>query len=45
MDLGAALDFALAAACLKHSIPGDFSPLGEADVLAFLSSDNLGVKR
>jgi 2-dehydro-3-deoxygluconokinase len=41
----AALDFAVAAACLKHSIPGDVNLLGEADMLAFLEQDGFDVKR
>jgi 2-dehydro-3-deoxygluconokinase len=41
----ATLDFAIAAACLKHSIPGDVNLLRESDMLAFLSHDGLEVKR
>lgn len=41
----AALDFALAAACLKHSVPGDANLLGEADMLAFLADDGFEVRR
>jgi 2-dehydro-3-deoxygluconokinase len=41
----AALDFGLAAACLKHAIPGDFNLAGEADVKAFLAQDGLDVRR
>lgn len=41
----AALDFATAAACLKHSIPGDVNLAGEAAVLAFLEQDGLDVQR
>jgi 2-dehydro-3-deoxygluconokinase len=40
-----ALDFAIAAACLKHSIPGDVNLLREADMLAFLSQNGFEVKR
>jgi 2-dehydro-3-deoxygluconokinase len=41
----AALDFAVAAACLKHSIPGDANLVGEADILAFLEQDGIDVQR
>ena len=41
----AALDFALAAACLKHSLPGDANLLGEADMLAFLADGGFEVRR
>jgi 2-dehydro-3-deoxygluconokinase len=37
-----ALGFAVAAACLKHSIPGDFNLIGEKDVLALLAGDASG---
>ena len=37
-----ALEFATAASCLKHSIPGDFNLVGEAEVKAFLGGDALG---
>lgn len=40
-----ALDFAMAATCLKHSVPGDANLLREADMLAFLSEDGLDVRR
>lgn len=40
-----ALKFGLAAACLKHSIPGDFFTLGVADVQAAMSDNSLDVKR
>ena len=40
-----ALDFGVAAACLKHSLPGDFNLVGSADVLAFLGDNSLDVKR
>lgn len=42
---GRLLDFAHAAACLKHSIPGDVNLLPEADMLAFLSGDGSDVRR
>ncbi len=45
MDEAAALDFALAAACLKHSVPGDANLLGEADILAFLAGDAPEIRR
>jgi 2-dehydro-3-deoxygluconokinase len=45
MDNGAALKFGLASSCLKHTVPGDFSPMREADVLSFLSDEGLGVRR
>jgi len=41
----ATLDFAVAAACLKHSIPGDVNLLGEADMLAFLAQHGFDVQR
>jgi len=37
-----ALAFAVAASCLKHSIPGDFNLIGEKDVLALLAGDASG---
>ncbi|MEO8364950.1 MAG: PfkB family carbohydrate kinase, partial [Pseudoxanthomonas sp.] len=39
------LYFGLAAACLKHSLPGDFNLLGVADVEAFLGGSGFDVKR
>ena len=41
----ASLDFGLAAACLKHSLPGDANLLGVADVEAFLGQERLDVRR
>ncbi len=41
----ACLDFALAAACLKHSVIGDANLLREADMLALLANDDLEVRR
>ncbi|RDS85277.1 sugar kinase [Dyella psychrodurans] len=41
----AALDFAMAATCLKHSIPGDVNTMREADMLAFLTQSGFEVKR
>lgn len=37
-----ALDFALAASCLKHSIPGDFNLVSEREVLALMQGDRSG---
>jgi 2-dehydro-3-deoxygluconokinase len=39
------LDFALATAVLKHSIPGDFCLAAEADVLALVSEGGFSVRR
>lgn len=39
------VDFATAAACLKHSVPGDVNLLREADIRAFLSQQGFDVKR
>ena len=44
-DAQASLEFGLAAACLKHSIPGDFNLAGEADIRALLAGDNFDVRR
>lgn len=41
----AALDFAVAAACLKHSVPGDVNLVREADVQAYLEQQGFEVKR
>lgn len=41
----ASLDFALAAACLKHSIPGDVNVVREADIQAFLQHEGFEVRR
>jgi 2-dehydro-3-deoxygluconokinase len=41
----ASLDFALAAACLKHSIPGDFNLSSVADVHNLLQDAGFTVKR
>jgi 2-dehydro-3-deoxygluconokinase len=40
-----AVDFATAAACLKHSIPGDFNLIGAADVDLLLSEQQTDVRR
>jgi len=37
-----ALEFALAASCLKHSIPGDFNLVSEREVLALMRGDKSG---
>lgn len=37
-----ALAFALAASCLKHSIPGDFNLVSEREVLALMKGDGSG---
>jgi 2-dehydro-3-deoxygluconokinase len=44
-DDQASLDFAKAAACLKHGIPGDFNLASEADVKALLEQEGLDVRR
>ena len=44
-DDQAALDFALAAACLKHSIPGDFNLAGVAQVEELLAERGFAVRR
>ncbi|MBA3928144.1 MAG: 2-keto-3-deoxygluconate kinase [Xanthomonas sp.] len=40
-----ALHFGVAAACLKHSLPGDFNLVAATDVHAFLGENSLDVKR
>lgn len=40
-----ALEFGLGAACLKHSVPGDFNRVGVADVEAFLADGGFHVRR
>lgn len=40
-----ALHFGVAAACLKHSLPGDFNLVAANDVQAFLGENSLDVKR
>jgi 2-dehydro-3-deoxygluconokinase len=44
-DDQAALDFGLGAACLKHSIPGDFNLAGVADVHNLLQDSGFTVRR
>ena len=41
-DRRQALEFAAAASCLKHSIPGDFNRVGVPDVEKLLSGDSSG---
>jgi 2-dehydro-3-deoxygluconokinase len=41
----ASLAFGHAAACLKHSLPGDFNLVGVSDVEAFLGQERLDVRR
>jgi 2-dehydro-3-deoxygluconokinase len=45
MDERNSLDFALAAACLKHSIPGDFNPVTVAQVNDLLAGRGFAVRR
>lgn len=45
MDDSAALHFGLGAACLKHSLPGDFFTLPASDVAAFVNEGRLDVRR
>jgi 2-dehydro-3-deoxygluconokinase len=42
LESKAALDFAVAASCLKHSIPGDFSRLSAVEVQALLKEGGSG---
>jgi 2-dehydro-3-deoxygluconokinase len=44
-DDQAAVDFGLAAACLKHSIPGDFNLVGIAEVRNLLQDTGFTVRR
>ena len=41
-DSQSALNFAAAAACLKHSIPGDFNAVSLAEVEALMAGDASG---
>jgi len=41
-DDAAALEFAVAASCLKHSIPGDFNLVTEKDVTALVKGEKSG---
>ncbi|HZV37836.1 MAG TPA: PfkB family carbohydrate kinase, partial [Pseudoxanthomonas sp.] len=45
MNDASGLDFGLAAACLKHSVPGDFNLLGVADIDAYREGQGFGVRR
>lgn len=45
MDEQDSLDFALAAACLKHSIPGDFNLVTSAQVRELLAGKGYSVRR
>ena len=45
MDDGTALRFGQAAACLKHSIPGDFNLVAAADVGDLMDAARFDVKR
>ncbi len=42
MSPGEALEFAVAASCLKHSIPGDFNKVSKAEVLRLAGGDASG---
>jgi len=44
-DADATVRFGLAAGGLKHSIPGDFNPVSEADVLALVGEERFDVRR
>ncbi|MER2178409.1 MAG: sugar kinase, partial [Stenotrophomonas maltophilia] len=33
------------AGCLKHSIPGDFNPVSEADIMALTGEERFDVRR
>lgn len=44
-ELAHALHFGLGAACLKHSIPGDFNRVGVGDVEAFVADQGFHVRR
>jgi 2-dehydro-3-deoxygluconokinase len=45
VDDQAAVDFGLAAACLKHSIPGDFNLVTVAEVQSLLRDAGFAVRR
>jgi 2-dehydro-3-deoxygluconokinase len=45
LDDRASLHYGLAAACLKHSIPGDFPLLDADDIGAFLAGEDYAVRR
>lgn len=41
-DFRAALEFAVAASALKHTVPGDFNAVSEAEVAALMDGDSSG---
>ena len=41
----ATVEFGVAAACLKHTVPGDFNLLGRADIEQFLSEAHTDIRR
>ena len=41
-DKQSALEFAVAASCLKHSIPGDFNRVTVSDVTKLMGGDGTG---
>jgi 2-dehydro-3-deoxygluconokinase len=45
LDDASALHFGLAAACLKHSVPGDFNLVCADEIASFISSGRLDVRR
>jgi 2-dehydro-3-deoxygluconokinase len=45
MDDAQSLHFGLAAACLKHTVPGDLNLVGRDDVLAMMRNERLDVRR
>ncbi|TGS51711.1 sugar kinase, partial [bacterium M00.F.Ca.ET.179.01.1.1] len=44
-DAESTVAFGLASGALKHSIPGDFNPVAEAQVLALLDNAGADVRR
>ncbi len=42
MDNGTALEFAVAASCLKHSVEGDFNRVSTEEVMALVAGDGSG---
>lgn len=45
MEDAQALAFGIAAACVKHTIPGDFNLAGETEIAALLGDEAIDVKR
>ncbi|PZN30712.1 MAG: 2-keto-3-deoxygluconate kinase [Proteobacteria bacterium] len=45
LDPQGTIEFGTAAACLKHSIPGDFNLIGRADIEALLNETHTDVRR